>query len=197
VIMGYDLKHAFRWTRSAGLQAFETPGLIQTASADGEVAYGVQFQGSDDDLIPHLFRWTRAGGAEDLGTPPNTVGGKIHIGRVSTSGDGAFVVGSYRREDGPRRATAFRWTRKDGLTLLPSGDGFDVRAVSADGAHIVGTLDDCRDVCAVEWSSGALHRLGPPNLRAIVASAVSANGSVVAGMAMPDRRFHSAYVLRQ
>ena len=104
---------------------------------------------------------------------------------TSVSGDGKVVVGFIKTSEGTQ---AFRWSRQDGLKLLPGLEGDKGKsraaAVSADGNVIVGSSsgNDGRQH-AVIWNNGS-----PPidlpshgGLDTVACMGVSADGQVVAG----------------
>jgi probable HAF family extracellular repeat protein len=115
------------------------------------------------------------------------------------SADGAVIVGKYRDRG---RIRAFRWEMSGGeggegkgvMKLLPTPPGEDSQsrafAVSADGSVVVGEIHTDGRVEAFRWEGGAVTRLGHLEESSVYSSArgVSANGSMVVGIAIGEKR---------
>lgn len=119
--------------------------------------------------------------------------GGSYASPASISADGSVVVGVANDASGANHA--FRWTRSGGAgTFSGLGGDTSVRSaamgVSADGAVVVGHLQDLSDLfdgrgnVAFRWTeSGGMVRLGTLSGGSYsMASAVSANGAVVVGV---------------
>lgn len=111
-------------------------------SADGNVVFGLSYNGSADEA----FRWTQADGMSGLGflTPgdPNN-----HSVAYGASADGSVIVGESHASDGGGGGLlgdqAFRWTQAtgmQGLGYLAVGEAhYSVaNGVSGDGGIVVG-----------------------------------------------------------
>jgi probable HAF family extracellular repeat protein len=127
------------------------------------------------------FRWTAAGGTEQLG-PVTPAEGTA----TAVSGDGTVVVGNAN----PRNVrSAFRWTATGGLQELAGPVGLTGEtlafAASRDGSVIVGSAGAAAASKAVRWVDGVAQVLGDAGNaeRAATALGVSADGSVVVGIA--------------
>jgi uncharacterized membrane protein len=182
---------SFRWTRATGVQDLHLPGVIWAASADGATAVGRWMVMTRDRGATHVFRWSLARGFEDLGAPPGTsTGANNEVRAEAMSADGSTIVGEYNMTRG------FRWTRAGGFRDLPGAQAFPY-AVSADGSQIVGQIVGGGGMFAVRWvGDGAPQRIGPPELKAVLANGISADGRTIAGRAGADPREWRAFVLR-
>jgi len=123
------------------------------------------------------FRWQN-GVMQDLGT----LGGGISEA-WGVSADGAVVVGW--AENAGRQWRAFRWQNGVMQDLGTRGDYSSMAyGVSADGAVVVGAFPN-PEWRAFRWQNGITQDLGVPSssYRYSYASAVSADGSVVVGIA--------------
>ena len=96
------------------------------------------------------------------------------------SGDGSVVVGT--SGDYPNEK-AFYWTASEGVVALEmTGPESGARGVSADGTTIVGTSDGL----GVRWINGVMEFLAaPPEYPYVFPYAVSGDGNVLAGRALP------------
>lgn len=127
--------------------------------------------------------------------------GNISSQATAISADGLVVVGSSIAPGGgkmvPGKSQAFRWSAREGMVslgLLPGGTSSNARAVSADGAVVVGDGDAPSISGAVfRWSaSSGLELLTPlADSNICVASGVSGDGNVVVGTCRTDG--NSAY----
>jgi probable HAF family extracellular repeat protein len=151
-------------------------------SADGLIVVGAsRTLGAGGEYVDQPFRWTPGDGMLNLGTLPGVVG----PGRATgVSGDGSVVVGYFAvTTDDLSEFRAFMWTDESGMRELPYLQGHHegaARGISADGRVIVGNSGDARPV---RWIDGVPQSLGTaPGISPFgYASAVSENGSVVAG----------------
>ncbi|NQZ99377.1 MAG: hypothetical protein HRU01_22955 [Myxococcales bacterium] len=140
---------------------------VADVSVDGSVAVGYGRVGSG---FGEAFRWNQAEEMVGLGT---LTGANSSESRgVST--DGSVIVGV-------SSSTAWRWTEAGGMIDLGLPESGASNTVSADGSVIVGRSASE----AFRWTSSAgvtlLGDLGGGSSRA---NAVSADGSVAAGMAV-------------
>ncbi|MFL5284729.1 MAG: hypothetical protein ACJ8AW_28030 [Rhodopila sp.] len=138
------------------------------------------------------FRWTTATGTVGLGTLP----GDTHSWANAVSADGSVVVGS----SAGMNTTAFRWTAAAGMAGLGvlAGDTDSwATAVSADGSVVVGSSGHYDAYAWYAWAhyeqafrwTAATGMIGLGILPGYVdsqATAVSADGSVVAGDSYSD-----------
>lgn len=126
----------------------------------------------------HGARWSADGVITDLAP---LAGGAFSKANAVTN-DGGLIVGWAR--DGAGWARAVSWNSAGQPTALKSGPGPESVAtdVSADGAKIVGAVDDALGgpVPAL-WQNGALLILPTPNNAYGRATHVSADGAVIAG----------------
>jgi probable HAF family extracellular repeat protein len=171
------------WTESGGFQA---PGLAaaNAASSDGSVIAGARLTTAGGQLAFQAVRWTSSGAVPISPGPSNAWG---------ISGDGSVLVGSSTRAQSPTPpfmfvTEAFRWTSVSGMVGLGDLPGGQVRseakAVSADGAVVVGSSTSASGIEAFRWTSaGGMVGLGdlPGDDFYSEAFAVSADGSVVVG----------------
>ncbi|MCR6190091.1 autotransporter domain-containing protein, partial [Escherichia coli] len=158
----------------------------------------------------HAFRWTSAGGMQDLGDLTADQQGASSAYAVSA--DGSTVVGgaNYDRTAGGTDYHAFRWTSAGGMQdlgdLTADQQGYSsATAVSADGSTVVGGAD--YDLTAggtgrhaFRWTSaGGMQDLGDftsDQQGSSSATAVSADGSVVAGIASNDAGEMRAFIYK-
>jgi uncharacterized membrane protein len=165
-----------RWTASTGSVLLSTTRQITPAaiSADGSVIVGIEFTPA---ARSEPVRWT-----PDGITRLNTINNSGTSTLYGVSGDGSITVGS--SESGQ----ATRW---DGQTptRLPGINGENsyssARAISTDGSTIVGLVStDAISVGAVQWTGSNARDLAVGGFSS-VASAVSADGSFIAGYIVP------------
>lgn len=185
---------AFRWTRSTGmggLGALFGGDFFSTAlgvSANGQVIVGAsRSQFSADRTEP--FRWSESLGMVGLGDLP---GGEYSGSAPGVSGDGSIVAGTSTSTFSPTIGEAFRWTESSGLVGLgglPGGlfaTGVVTRA-SSSGAVLVGWAVSPNGREAFRWTEQeGMVGLGdlPQGLFQSTATGVSADGSVVVGLAV-------------
>lgn len=193
--VGFDgPTRAFRWTADGGMQdlgitAESGWSWSRAASSDGSTVVGDYVT---TDGYVRAFLWTDAGGAHDLGLWP----GGHSASANAISDDGSTVAGS--AEAGINHTIAFRWTCDGGVQDLGSlaCEWFDVsgaEAISSDGSITVGFsyLDNgdntacCR---ATRWTeTGGVQDLGAlPGQAGSMATAISGDGSVIAGYCVVD-----------
>jgi uncharacterized membrane protein len=186
---------SFRWTRATGIRDLHIHGDIVAASADGSTAVGLTFVDQGDDRVSsHVFRWRLVHGFEDLGAPRRAGTGVADLSVNAISADGSTIVGDYTPVGGEIRA--FRWTPADGFRDLP-GDGGTARAVSGDGSQVVGSIwTRGKGPHAVRWQgSGPPQPVGPPELQALAATSISADGRTIAGRAFVGKGETQAFLL--
>jgi len=190
---GYDLAHnagttapqAFRWTAAGGTVGCGVDSTYGAAvTADGSVVFGNRVDSmasvTNSPAGPWPFMWTEGSGTtEFLGCA--FVSGVSADGTVKAGVSASFFYGD-----------AVRWSPTGEMTHLAhlrSQTYAGARAVSADGAVIVGTESDNR-LGPSGWSeafrwteAGGVVGLGylPGGLEQTQAFAVSADGSVIVG----------------
>src|SRR5262249_34668220 len=186
------IPHSFRFTTAAGF-GFLTPqlpneiqGEADGVSADGSVVVGISYD--NNTFLGHAYRW-KAGVVQDLGN----LGGGVSYAFAASS-DGATVVG---QSANGKTSDAFRWTIAGGMRDLgnlggdfPSSSAADV---SADGTVVVGSAPMLGLTRAFRWTPArgiedlntVLADLGvnTNNYQLVFADAVSADGTVIVGMA--------------
>jgi len=155
-------------------------------SADGNVVAGTVATTSGNR---QAFRWTAVPGMAGIGFLP----GGTTSAATGASADGAVIVGDGDAINGapPLSSAAFRWTAETGAQHVP-----DLRAsqlcvaagVSGDGTIVVGTCLQNANT-AFRWSAAtgpvALSRFGSGSGQQSAATAISADGSVIAGVGHP------------
>ena len=156
---------AFRWTSGGGMIGLDQSNPVDddlafsgsegsATSADGSVIVGAGLRFGRVES----FRWTSSEGMVALvATGP----------AIAVSADGSVVVGGDDR--------AFRWTSDGGMVFLTHGVFSQAWDVSSDGSIVVGFATG---LGAFRWTAeSGMVGLG----HAGVASAVSADGAVIAG----------------
>jgi probable HAF family extracellular repeat protein len=204
---GHD--SAFRWRggdRFAALtpESAESGSTDATAiSGDGGVIVGVRRL---ENGHTEAFRWTEATGIVGLGC----LAGLTTSRASAVSADGKIVVGSSSDYTTTR---AFRWTEETGMVALGElGDASCdnvALAVSADGSVIVGCNMSRRGRKAFLWTAEKGMRSvqdmlaadsaknGPlAGWRLTMATAVSADGAVIAGVGMNPEGEREAWIAR-
>ena len=185
------IPQSFRFTATAAPSfEFLTPlpnelqGQANAVSADGNVIVGISYDSTT--FLGHAFRW-RAGVVQDLsnlGQGPATA--------TAASSNGSVVVGQSGIAGCTSGCThAFRWTAAGGMQDL--GDlGFEsgAQGVSADGSVVVGSAPVLGLTRAFRWTpTNGIEDLNNvlANVRGgwqlVLATAVSADGTVIVGMA--------------
>jgi probable HAF family extracellular repeat protein len=167
-------------------------------SGDGRVVVGVRRLRTGH---AEAFRWTAETGMTSLGCLP----GHATSSAYAVSADGKVIVGC---SSNYTTTTAFRWSDATGMVALgdqegPGGDSA-AYAVSADGAVVAGSYSNRRRQDAVIWeAANAMRRvreLLPTELvrgwRLQIATAVSADGNVVAGAGKNPLGNREAWVAR-
>jgi probable HAF family extracellular repeat protein len=173
-------------------------------SANGSVIVGAQ---SHQAGHREAFRWTAESGMIGLGFLP----GHTTSSAYAVSADGSVVVGC---SSNFATITAFRWTEETGMVALGRLEEMNedsmAYAISSDGAIVVGCLSDHRGQDAVVWDSEhgirRVRELLPPEFdkfegaerrwRLNMATAVSADGNVVAGVGINPLGNREAWVAR-
>jgi probable HAF family extracellular repeat protein len=158
-------------------------------SADGRVAVGRSSSSRTQSDSAEAFRWTRDQGMIGLGGLRRPVDSRAY----GASYDGAVIVGFSASDSGSQEA--FRWTADDGMMGL--GDLYDgdertasvAGEVSADGIIVGWAEDKFRLREAFQWTADdGMEGLGFlwKHKSWSAASAVSRDGSVIAGAAVSD-----------
>jgi uncharacterized membrane protein len=179
---------AFLWTPVGGTESLGVlTGAIDSAaraiSADSQIVVGV----SGDEP----FRWTRADGMVSLGLPATATGAAA----VAASADGSIIAANALIDSVQR---AHLWTQAGGFVALPVPSGATrttIEAISPDGSIVVGSLGIPANR-AMYWRADVgtvfladyLADLGVDvsGWILLVARAVSADGSTVAGVGLLD-----------
>jgi probable HAF family extracellular repeat protein len=151
-------------------------------SRDGRVVVGAAV--GESGYV--AFRWTSETGIESLGVPP----GRDNSEALAANVDGSVIAGGVTGFMGtaPRAA---RWSEAEGWLVLED-DGFapiQARAVSADGATFVGTLQypGAGGREAFLWTqSGGFAPLGELDGVSTAGSGISADADVVSGFSESD-----------
>jgi probable HAF family extracellular repeat protein len=181
-------EEAFRWTSDSGMVGLgdlpDDPfnSVALGVSWSGSVVVGLGVVGSG---VAEAFYWSQPSGMIGLGYLP----GHNFSRANAVSGDGNFVVGISRINDGqPNNVEAFIWSLNTGLVGLgdlPGGAAFSTaHAVSGDGAVVVGLSESANGNEAFRWTAGdGMVGLGdlPGGDTRSSALGVSADGSVVVG----------------
>lgn len=179
---------AFLWTPDGGTESLGVlPGASDSAaraiSADGRVVVG---ESGDEP-----FRWTRTDGMGSLGLPATA----SDASAVAASADGSVIAASALL-DGVQRA--HMWTQAEGFAALPVPSGATrttIEAITPDGSIAVGSLGIPANR-AMYWRADVgtvfladyLADLGVDvsGWILLIARAVSADGSTVAGVGLLD-----------
>lgn len=176
---GTSAPELFRWTRQGGSVPLAPAGgltSIQGQSADGSVVYA---NGSNGDL----YRWTQTTGLTDLSNL-RQVG--FHIGTITTttgvSRDGTQLIGTITAASGPQAAVWSASTNQiTNLGVLSGDSQSQPTGISADGSTIIGAsyTSGINGGRGFRWTrTGGIAAVG-----GFAATSVSADGSVVAGVA--------------
>jgi probable HAF family extracellular repeat protein len=171
-------------TNRVSLQPSNLPtasGSGTNLSRDGSCAVGYQDAGFSTPF--HALRWTQATGPIDLGT----LGG-LQSFATDTNQDCSVVVGFSDLTAGGATQHAFRWTQSNGmqdLNILAGASGSSrALGVSGTGTVIVGDAEFPAGAFtrkgAFRWTDGSFTDL-IPGLNPSLATAVSADGTVVVG----------------
>src|SRR5262245_14359280 len=186
------IPHSFRSTMSGGFGFLTTlptefQGQADGISSDGAVIVGESYD--DATLLSRAYRW-QAGAAQNLGS----LGGGEGFA-LDASSDGSAVVGLARTRTG---FGAFRWTSAGGIRALGQlgGDWSSAVGVSADGSVVVGSATPPPPgglTMAFRWTASrgmqnltsVVRNAGVPtgNWQLVFATGVSADGTVIVGMA--------------
>lgn len=189
---------AFRYVIPGGFQSLGTIGTgrysyAYAVSDDGEVVAG---HSETSALRDRAFRWTAGGGMIDMGTLP---GGFSSLAK-GISADGNRLAGwsDFDCCSGPRPA---RWTFGGGIDncgVLSTGfpQYAQGEAISADGTTVVGYSNSNSNPTgrrAARWTqAGGLVDLGTLGGLHATASAVSGDGSFIAGNSHTPTAIHAA-----
>ena len=192
---------ACRWTLADGMRGLGhldanpmSYSYAFAASSDGSVIVGE----SDNDGGSRAFVWAAESGMVELTSMPS-FSGVMWSGARSISGDGSVVAGVARTLTGDYRA--FRWTVADGMINLGTLGGQNPSSwatrISLDGTTIVGYTTSWEWPAGVQGAFVWTEEKGMVGLGLLssgcsatgcqfysYASAVSADGSVVAGLGL-------------
>lgn len=161
-------------------------------SDDGKVVVGGSAIGGAHPFVTQAFRW-EAGVMTPLGTvdPQTSNGSAAH----ATSANGQVIVGSQFNTN--NQPSAFRWEAgvMNSLPLLAGQTSSQASAISPDGLTIVGYGAVPGNAQALRWQGGVPLGLGkiPAISNFTAATAVSADGSIVAGSANPATSIQQAF----
>ncbi|HEX3601557.1 MAG TPA: PEP-CTERM sorting domain-containing protein [Lacipirellulaceae bacterium] len=185
---------SFRWTAATGMQALPVQsgfasGSASGVSADGSVTVGYSTpSGSDGYRGDRAYRYTTAGGYQNLGVLP----GSDRSYANGVSGDGNTVIGGSQLLPvffEPSQIRATRWTAAGGLQdiSLPGDISAGASAASFDGSRIVGSSGERAFLWTSTLGSVDLNTYLPTlgldltGWHLVIATAISADGSVIAG----------------
>lgn len=207
-VVGRGANYVFRWRIDGTVDTLIVNGqgvLATGISADGQTVVG-DFRTTLTDrfgYVNHAFLWTPTGGLRSLGTIRNGGSSLAH----AVSGNGSVVVGEARNRDGLWRA--FRWTQSTGMQELGTlgGPMSAAYAASNDGSVIVGkSLINSMSSSerAFRWTNQrrmedlkrALQNAGVTVVNdwtLLLASDVSADGTVIVGYGMNGQRQFRAF----
>ena len=192
----------FRWTVDSGFSLVPNvdpgegsiPNFFATGiSGDGSAVAGYAFTG----VRTEAFRWTESGGFDALGVLPSELNGSEYSMGLDISADGNSVAASGTAPT-TTYTSALLWTTSMGLAplgFLPDDQPEEfytsfsfAQAMSSDGNVVVGSSASTKHVDrgdqAFRWTMGVgMQPLGfLPGESQSTATAVSADGSVVAGL---------------
>jgi len=172
--------------RNLGMLSGYASSQASALSADGIVVAGTSATTAGNR---QAFRWTAQQGMAGLGF---LSGGSVSSA-TGASADGAVIVGHGDASGGspPTSSAGFRWTAATGLqriAALPGSALCSASDVSGDGADVVGTCLQANNT-AFRWTAAAgpvaLAGVGPGSNQQGAATAISRDGSVVAGAGHP------------
>jgi len=193
---------AFRWQNGVMTGLGDLPGSFFSSraygvSTDGSVIVGESFSGPAGNV--EGFRWQN-GVMTGLGDLPGSFFSSRAYG---VSADGSVIVGESRSTSGYE---AFRWTQEEGMVGLSDLTGFKrgysvAYGVSADGSIIVGESASYKGINeAFRWTQeegmvdlGFLNESAEPIDCESVATAISADGSVIVGGSTSSRFIYEAF----
>jgi probable HAF family extracellular repeat protein len=166
-------QRTFRWAFEGGFEELGPPGSTAwRTNRDGSLLVGRV----RDERSAASWRspWTTA---RVLSAPDSVA--------FAISADGAVIVGTHAAESG-RRGAAFRFSEERGFEALSSmleGETSAATGVNADGSVIVGNTEVPNGFAPFYWTrQNGMRTIDLPNGTAL---AVSADGSVVAGIFRP------------
>ena len=172
--------------RSLGTLSGYASSQASALSADGIVVAGTSATTAGNR---QAFRWTAQQGIVGL----EFLSGGSVSSATGASAEGAVIVGSGDANGGnpPTSSAGFRWTAATGLqriAALPGSALCSASDVSGDGEVVVGTCLQANNT-AFRWTAAtgpvALSRLGPGSNQQGTATAISRDGSVIAGAGHP------------
>jgi probable HAF family extracellular repeat protein len=172
--------------RNLGVLSGYASSQASALSSDGAVVAGTSDTTAGNR---QAFRWTAQQGMSGLGF----LSGGSASRASGTSADGAVVVGDGDANNGspPTASAGFRWTAQTGaqrIAALPGSPLCAAAGVSGDGAVVAGTCVQANNT-AFRWTAAtgpvALSRLGPGSNQQGTATAISRDGSVIAGAGHP------------
>lgn len=170
--------------RSLGILSGYASSQANALSADGSVVAGTSATTAGNR---QAFRWTAQQGMSGLGF---LSGGSVSSA-TGASADGTVIVGDADASGGSPLTAGFRWTAQAGLqriAALPGSALCSASDVSGDGTVVAGTCLQGANT-AFRWTAAAgpvaLSRLGLGSNQQGTASAISRDGSVIAGGGHP------------
>ncbi|MFL5615822.1 MAG: hypothetical protein ACJ796_19310 [Gemmatimonadaceae bacterium] len=203
-VVGWDVavsEHAWAWSADGGKVdlTVNVPGGSREGSATAISPSGAVLlttEGSGCALVVECWRtylWSPSSGYDALGTPANASDAAV---TGLDANDGGTIVGWVAQ--GSTQTTAYRWSRKEGFTLLPhyadapypGGYGTAVNSlgtvVGAERASVSGTY------VATLWpAGGGIVRLSADDPNPSIAVAISASGTVAGWAALSDGANHA------
>ena len=179
VILASSQLRTYRWTSSTGWQQVGTFGTDDMVFGTSLSADGNSVAGTARTPLLNAFHWDATAGVRIVGRFAGNSGATI------ASDNGSVIAGWTGRD--ADHGHAFRWTSGGGMVDLGAiGGGFSIpAAMSSDGSVIVGESRSPSTgwPTAFRWSltGGMAPIMNDPAVYSSSASAVSSDGSVVAG----------------
>jgi probable HAF family extracellular repeat protein len=178
---GSSAFRAFRWTAGTGMQDLSTPVTGTNPNATGISGDGNTIIGgyqNNSASVRGAFRWTSTGGMQIFGTQG------LQITADAVSNDGSTIAG--KMKTGTNSYGGYVWTQAQGFV---STGAFESIKCSGDGSTVVGKTGDNLSPVAARWTSaGGVQTLTGmlPGSYISYASAVNADGSLIAGITMDN-----------